>query len=149
MSEPESTLLFERKSPKLARRELRSFAGRLTEEVCGGRTFVCLLTGDAELQRLNNQFLGHNYPTDVLSFPTGEDSGPAGEMAISLERAKAQAEEFGHTLDEEVRVLMLHGALHLLGHDHETDGGRMRRIENQWRRKLELPSGLISRSRRA
>jgi probable rRNA maturation factor len=125
---------------------LKGFVARLTSELCGGRAFTCLLTGDAELERLNREFLGHAVPTDVLSFPSGEDAGPLGEIAISLDRAAAQAAEFGHTVEEEVRVLMLHGALHLLGHDHETDQGQMRRVESRWRRKLELPTGLIARA---
>jgi probable rRNA maturation factor len=68
-----------------------------------------------------------------------------GEIAISVDRAKEQAAEFGHTIDEEIRVLMLHGLLHLLGMDHERDRGRMRREETRWRKELDLPVGLIER----
>ncbi len=102
---------------------------------------TCLVSDDAELQRLNKQFRGKDYATDVLSFP--EDGG--GEIAISFDRATAQAAEMGHSVDEELRILMLHGVLHLNGLDHETDKGEMRRTEERWRKKLGLPAGLIKR----
>jgi probable rRNA maturation factor len=117
------------------------------------------LTDDRELRRLNREFRGKDCATDVLSFPTdgptpgellmGEPSMPAiGDIAISVQRAAEQARDHGHTVDHEVCILMLHGVLHLLGHDHERDGGRMRRIESKWRRKLGLSSGLIERAAR-
>jgi probable rRNA maturation factor len=146
MSEPETSLLIERSTPRLGRKALQAFADTLRRDLCAGRTFTCLLTGDRELRRLNKQFLGHNYATDVLSFPSGEPIGPLGDIAISLERAKAQAAEFGHRIEQEVRILLLHGVLHLLGHDHETDGGRMRELETRWRRAYGLPGGLIERA---
>ena len=81
----------------------------------------------------------------MLSFPSGSRIGPLGDLAISLDRAKQQAREHGHSVSSEVKILMLHGLLHLLGLDHERDRGTMRRIETQWRRKLELPAALIER----
>ncbi|MBI1791597.1 MAG: rRNA maturation RNase YbeY [Acidobacteria bacterium] len=132
---------------RLRRGALRAFARRLSDHVAGGRRFQCLLTGDRELRRLNRQFLGHDYPTDVLSFPDPSPDGFLGELAISVDRAGAQARQYGHTLLDEIRILMLHGVLHLLGMDHETDGGRMARAETRWRRKLDLPAGLIERVR--
>src|SRR5207253_1834332 len=110
------------------------FARTLQTDVTGGREFVCLVTGDRELRRLNREFLGKDYATDVLSFPSGRRDGALGEMAISIDRAREQASAFGHTVEDEIRVLMLHGALHLMGMDHETDGGRMARAETRWRR---------------
>ena len=98
------------------------------------------------LATLYGQFLGHNYATDVLSFPSGEPIGPLGDIAISLERAKAQAAEHRHRIEEEVRILLLHGVLHLLGHDHEGDEGEMRERESRCRQKYGLPSGLIERA---
>lgn len=126
---------------------LRSFLRRLRDEVAGGRSFTCLITRDADLQRLNRDFLGHDYPTDVLSFPSGARDGLMGEIAISVDRAAAQAAEHGHTLDEELRILMLHGLLHLTGMDHVGDRGRMRRAETRWRKAFDLPAGLIERTR--
>jgi probable rRNA maturation factor len=73
-------------------------------------------------------------------------SGLLGELAISLDRARAQAAEHGHSLDDELRILMLHGALHLAGFDHEHDHGEMARAESRWRKRLGLPNGLIQRT---
>jgi len=106
--------------------------------------FHVRLTGDAELRRLNATFRGTDCPTDVLSFPAG--GAGLGDIAISMGRARAQAARYGHSLEEEIRVLMLHGVLHLLGMDHETDGGRMRRAEMRWRRKLGLSLSLTERA---
>lgn len=125
---------------------IREFARLLYERVAGGRGFDCLLTGDEDLTRLNRDFLHHDYPTDVLSFPSGTKSGPLGELAISLERAAAQAREFGHSTVDEIRILLLHGLLHLIGMDHERDSGRMERVERRWRAEFDLPENLISRS---
>jgi probable rRNA maturation factor len=146
MSDPETSLLFERSTPRIGRTALRAFADTLRRDICAGRTFTCLLTGDKELRRLNKQFLGHHYATDVLSFPSGEPIGPLGDIAISLERAKAQAAEHGHKIEQEVRILMLHGVLHLMGLDHEADQGEMRQAESRWRQAYGLPGGLIERA---
>jgi len=70
---------------------------------------------------------------------------PLGDIAISLPRARAQAHEFRHSTEREIQILMLHGLLHLLGLDHETDRGRMARVEKRWRVRLGLPNGLIER----
>lgn len=145
MTEPTSCeLVFLRARGLTHRRELKDFALDLSRQVAGGRAFVCLLTDDRELTRLNREFLGKDYPTDVLSFPL-EDGQGLGEMAISVDRARLQAAQFGHSLAEEIRILMLHGLLHLTGMDHENDGGKMRRTERAWRKRLGLPAGLIER----
>jgi len=148
MSESGSTLLFERAPRRMHRRPLAALAARLTRELAGGRPFTCLVTRDGELQRLNRQFLGKDYPADVLSFPSPEPGSYLGDIAISVDRARDQAERYGHRLEQEVGILMLHGLLHLLGMDHETDRGQMRRREAVWRRKLNLPVGLLQRARR-
>jgi probable rRNA maturation factor len=140
----------------LRRAPIARFARTLKKEVGKGRPFDTLIAGDAELRRLNRDFRGKDYPTDVLSFPTeprpgyptGAGSGAfLGDIAISLGRARAQAREFGHAIEQEVQILMLHGVLHLVGHDHETDAGAMARAEKRWRAKLGLPNGLIERVR--
>src|ERR1039457_6352559 len=106
-----------------------------------------LLAGDATLRRLNRTFRGKDKATDVLSFPAApttfhfaESEGPglAGDLAISLETAARQAARFGHTLRDEVRVLLLHGVLHLAGFDHEADGGQMAVREAELRLGLGL-----------
>ncbi|MCC7236611.1 MAG: rRNA maturation RNase YbeY [Bryobacterales bacterium] len=157
MLEPASPVLFGRTPSRLRRRAVRLLAERVRTEVAGGRAFTCLLTGDREVKNLNRRFRGRNEPTDVLSFPAPclpeglASILPAqllGELAISCERARVQAREHGHSLEEEIGILILHGVLHLMGMDHETDRGRMRRAETRWRRKLELPEGLVERAAR-
>jgi probable rRNA maturation factor len=143
MSTPEgSTVTFR---GTRARAELRQFARTLQTDVAKGRSFDCLITRDAELRRLNREFRKKDYATDVLSFPAGPVGDYIGDLAISVERAREQAREFGHSTYDELRILMLHGVLHLLGYDHETDTGRMARTEKRWREKLGLPTGLIER----
>ena len=144
MSSDGSTVTFRRSSASVRPHAVASFANKLSAELAGGRPFDCLITGDAELRKLNRQFLNKDYATDVLSFPDSTDSR-LGDLAISLARARAQAREFGHSTETEVRVLMLHGVLHLMGMDHETDHGRMARAEQRWRKRLGLPNGLIER----
>jgi probable rRNA maturation factor len=107
-----------------------------------------LLAGDATLRQLNKNFRGKNKPTDVLSFPTPPEIAKqhAGDLAISLETATRQAKTYGHTLRDEVRILLLHGLLHLSGQDHETDNGEMAARESKLRRELLLPTTLIERA---
>lgn len=109
-----------------------------------------LLTSDVEIKRLNRTFRGKNKATDVLSFPAPEEAeGMAGDLAISLETAARQAEEHGHSLRDELRILMLHGLLHLDGEDHEADAGEMAARELELRAQLGLKSGLIERAQPA
>jgi probable rRNA maturation factor len=140
------SVLFRRPGDCGDRRSLEEFARRLQKELAGGRPFVCMITHDAELRRLNRDFLGKDHATDVLSFPASPGTGPIGELAISAARARAQARQYGHRVDDELRILMLHGALHLIGMDHERDRGRMRRAESRWRKHFGLPNTLIERS---
>jgi probable rRNA maturation factor len=99
-----------------------------------------LIAGDDRLQRLNDRYLGRNRPTDVLSFPDGDllPSGRVlqGEVVISLDAARRQAEELGHDELRELSELALHGVLHLVGYDHERDQGEMDDIELQLREEL-------------
>jgi probable rRNA maturation factor len=107
-----------------------------------------LLTTDAAIRRLNRQFRGKNKATDVLSFPANAP-GPmkiAGDLAISVNSARRQADERSHSLSTEIKVLMLHGLLHLAGYDHEKDKGEMAKREQKLRAKLRLPHGLIERT---
>ncbi|MGB8261797.1 MAG: rRNA maturation RNase YbeY [Terracidiphilus sp.] len=110
-----------------------------------------LLTTDAGIRRLNRRFRGKNKATDVLSFPAMAVPGlkgaeaPAGDLAISVDTARKQAKEQGHALGTELKVLILHGLLHLAGYDHETDSGKMARREQLLRGRLGLPQGLIER----
>ena len=107
-----------------------------------------LLTSSAEMKSLNRRFRGKDKPTDVLSFPAEANvqKQVAGEIAISAEIATRNARELGHSPAEEVKILVLHGVLHLRGYDHECDNGQMARREKQLRAKLHLPLGLIERA---
>lgn len=140
----QTTLLFHSTTPGLSRRLVRAFAKRLEAEVTG-RPFTCLITNDRELRRLNREFRKHDYATDVLSFRSRQTLGFLGDIAISIEHAKRQAADYGHPVSQEIAILMLHGVLHLLGLDHEKDGGQMALAENKWRAALGLPGGLIAR----
>ena len=154
MSSPEgSTVTFRRAPADLRPRAIERFARQLQAEVTKGRPFDCLITGDTELRRLNREYRNQDHATDVLSFPAALVAQavspvlrrPLGDIAISLPRARSQARSYGHTPEQELQILMLHGVLHLLGMDHETDRGRMARAEKRWRARLGLPNGLIER----
>lgn len=105
---------------------------------------------DSRMRRLNREFRGKDRPTDVLSFPASEDPArpgePLGDIVIAIGVARKQAAEAGHGIGAESRLLALHGLLHLMGYDHETDGGHMARIERRLRKKGGLASGLIERA---
>jgi probable rRNA maturation factor len=107
-----------------------------------------LVTSNEELRDLNRRFRKKDKPTDVLSFPSGID-GFEGDIAISVEIARKNGESLGHGLAMELKILILHGVLHLAGYDHETDDGKMARTEMRLREQLGLNQGLIERSTRA
>lgn len=129
------------------KKDLETFLAQSRRAVGLAGSVSVLLTGDAEIQRLNREFRGKNKPTDVLSFPAGENAGrAAGDLAISVETAEREAQRLGHALNLELKVLLLHGTLHLAGYDHESDSGEMARKEEALRRKLGLAQGLIART---
>jgi len=131
------------------RRGLEAFLAEATRLAQVRGSVSALLTGDTEVRRLNREFRGKDKATDVLSFPGGDGMGRvriAGDLAISVETAAREAQQRGHTLDLELRVLLLHGVLHLSGYDHETDSGEMARKEDLLRKKLGLSQGLIART---
>ena len=138
--------------PPLSRPSLTRFLRRAQALVGLSAPVSVLLSSDAELKRLNRTFRGKNKPTDVLSFPAEPIPGlptaqqPAGDLAISLETAARQAERFGHDLQGELKILILHGLLHLSGLDHEADAGEMAARELDLRTRLRLPSSLIDRT---
>jgi probable rRNA maturation factor len=131
----------------LAKAGLTRFLRRAREAVGLAGEVEVLLTSDAQIKSLNREFRGKNKPTDVLSFPAPDEIAAqhAGDLAISLDTAARQAERLGHSLGDEVRVLMLHGLLHLKGMDHEVDSGEMATRESELREKLKLPVTLIER----
>jgi len=133
--------------PGKDRAALRRFFNRLCRDLKIGAEVGVRLMDDEEIQRLNREFRQHDTPTDVLSFPALPGGAYLGDIAISRDTAARQARTQGHSLETEIKILLLHGVLHLLGHDHETDGGAMRRRERALRRSFGLPPGLIERTR--
>jgi probable rRNA maturation factor len=134
------------------RGKLEDFVGRARRalKLRADSFSICFVT-DAEMARWNSAYRGKNRPTDVLSFPTGEIPGRRkqrkpksppgtylGDIAIAPAVALRNSRKFGRTLDNELRILMLHGMLHLMGYDHETDAGQMDRREQRLRRALGL-----------
>lgn len=129
----------------VSRRGLERFLDRARRAVGVSGEVNVLLTGNAEMRRLNRNFRGKDRATDVLSFPAMA-KGASGELAICAPVAASNARLLGHSAGKEVRVLILHGLLHLAGYDHERDRGRMARKEAKLRRALRLPVGLIERA---
>jgi probable rRNA maturation factor len=119
----------------------------------GARGAVSIaLVSDGLMRRLNAEYRGENHATDVLSFRTAAPPQPThapavylGDLAIARGVADRQARRYGHSLGVELRILALHGLLHLLGYDHETDAGTMQRLEDRLRRRARLPTGLVAR----
>jgi probable rRNA maturation factor len=125
---------------------------RFVRRACGAvklkGTVNVLITHNSEMRSLNRRFRARDAVTDVLSFPAvpGLPGKLAGDLAISGDLAAENAKQLGHTLEEEIKILILHGALHLAGYDHETDNGKMARKEAQLRVGLRLPVALIART---
>ena len=140
------TLLNRQRRVKLSIPPLQDFLRRLQREVAAGSPVIVCLVSDAVMRRYQKRFRGLNQPTDVLSFPDGA-AGRAGDLLVSVETARLQARRLGHSVETEIRILLLHGLLHLLGFDHEAprDAARMARAERRWRKRLALPQGLMER----
>ncbi|MDR2151636.1 MAG: rRNA maturation RNase YbeY [Helicobacteraceae bacterium] len=110
------------------------------------RTIEFVLTDDQDMREINKTTRGADKPTDVLSFPIADfPFAPLGSIAISIDAAKRQARGFGHSAEQEIAVLFLHGILHLLGFDHETDNGEMSDKESALRKRFNLPLALTER----
>jgi probable rRNA maturation factor len=147
-------ILNRQRTVRLARRPLELFLGRVREELGLGEAAVTVcLVSDAEIARMNEEYRKKKGPTDVLSFPAVERRKPVrlrrgsrsmktgeylGDVAISPATARRYAKKTERTLPSELRVLILHGVLHLLGYDHETDRGEMTRVESRLRKRLGI-----------
>ena len=130
---------------RLNAKKWREFAERALQATGKDKRAVAIVfVADAAIKKLNRQFRGKNYATDVLSFPTEHErfekhlKTNLGEVVISLDRAAAQAKDNGLTFTNEVAQLILHGLLHLRGYDHETDDGEMNGLELKLRKKLGI-----------
>lgn len=143
MTRLETTLLNRQRKFPVDRTALVGFLDRLVQRVPADGTdawSVCLVS-DRRIRELNREFRARDQPTDVLSFPDDDDPDPdgsryLGDVVISVATAQRQAEEAGHSLEQELEVLALHGYLHLVGHDHETDDGAMMRLQRRLEREL-------------
>jgi probable rRNA maturation factor len=124
------------------------FVGRARRAVGLESAVDVFVTSDERMRKMNRQFRGKDRTTDVLSFPAGTVpwSKVAGEIAISRKIAVENGRAFGHGSLVELKILVLHGVLHLAGHNHESDDGEMARKEQELRRELRLPDGLIERA---
>ena len=143
-------IVAERKSKDVSASALSSFLRRARKAAGLAGEINVLITANQHMRRLNRQFRHKDKPTDVLSFPAYQadisQEKYAGDLAISIEIARQSARKLGHSLQDEIKILMLHGILHLAGYDHESDNGKMAKLEEGLRLKLGLPATLISRS---
>ena len=134
----------ERTSQEISQRELNLFTAKARRAIGLDGDLSVRITFARELQELNRRFRFKNESTDILSFPSLVGSG--GDIAIAREIAASNAKALGHSLTTELKILILHGLLHLAGFDHESDKGEMTARESQLRRELGLPFGLIERT---
>jgi len=142
-------VVFQKPVADLTELALARFVARARRAAGLKGTVDVLVTSSTEMRALNRRFRGKDKPTDVLSFPCARDDARrqfAGEIALSAEIAAKNACLLGHSPGQEVKILVLHGVLHLLGYDHERDRGQMARRERQLRLRLGLPTGLIDRT---
>ena len=143
-------IIFRKRIAGLSPTMLERFVLRARKAIHLRDTVNVLVTNSNELRSLNRQFRGADKPTDVLSFPApvaGQSAAKrlAGDVAISVDIARENAGRLGHSVADEVKILALHGILHLAGFDHEHDDGEMARAETRLRRQLKLETGLIER----
>ena len=129
-------LLNRQRRRRVSPARLRRVLGGAARALRVGGEVALVLAGDRMLHRLNRAYRGKDRPTDVLSFPGEGGEAGLGDVVISVETAKRNARSAGRTLARELDVLALHGFLHVLGYDHETDGGTMDRLERRLRKRL-------------
>lgn len=127
---------------------LARFAGQARRSAGLNGSVNVVVSDDRELRALNRRYRGKDRATDVLSFPSipSLDGHFAGDVVVSAETAARNARALGHPVAAELKVLILHGMLHLAGYDHERDNGRMARTEDRLRRRFRLPIALIART---
>jgi probable rRNA maturation factor len=139
MARPSSldvTLLNRQRSRPVRQARLRRVLRGAADALDVGGEVALVLTGDRAIRALNARYRGKDRPTDVLSFPGGASPGELGDIVISVQAAQRNARQLGRTLAQELDVLALHGFLHVLGYDHETDDGTMDRLERRLRKRL-------------
>ncbi len=139
-------IIFRKRVSGLTSAALANFVGRAGRALGLRGGVNVLVTSSQELRALNNLFRHKDKATDVLSFPPMVSDGFAGDIAISAQIASQNAKLLGHSAATEIKILALHGILHLAGYDHEGDQGEMERKEARLRKTFGLPVGLIERS---
>ena len=126
---------------KIDRVPLQAIADHLTD-----KDIELIITDNEGIRELNREHRGKNKATDVLSFPLEEMEGfPLGSIVISYDKVQEVARELEHSEEDELKLLFIHGLLHLLGYDHETDNGEMRAKERELMERFGLPKSLIER----
>lgn len=141
------TVVLGRPVQGLSERALAKFVTEACRAAGLKGTTTLLVTNSRRMRRLNTQFRGKEYPTDVLSFPSPSFvEGFSGDIAVSADIAAQNARLLGHSVAVEIKILTLHGILHLAGYDHESDNGEMAEKELHLRQKLGLPAALIERA---
>ena len=141
------TVVLSRRIPGLSERGLSNFVTSACRAAGLNGAPTVLVTNSGRMRQLNARFRGKDYATDVLSFPSPVFvEGFGGDIAVSADIAARNARVLGHSVPEEVKILVLHGVLHLAGYDHESDSGQMSEKELRLRRKLGLPAALIERA---
>jgi probable rRNA maturation factor len=141
------TIIMKQRVPGLGGPELTRFVAAACRATRLRGMVTIMLTDNREIRALNRRFKGMDRATDVLSFPAPIFvQGFAGDIVVSVEIATKNARLLGHSVSDEVRILVLHALLHLTGYDHENDHGGMARREQLLRKRLGLPTGLIERS---
>ena len=132
----EIVLLDRQRRRRVSRPRLRRVLRGAAEALSVSGEVALVLTGDRAVRTLNARYRGKDKPTDVLSFPGPGGEAGLGDIVISVDTAARNARSLGRTLPQELDVLALHGFLHVLGYDHETDDGTMDRLERRLRRRL-------------
>ena len=119
-------------------------------EVISSKDVELIIGDDEYIRNLNREHRDIDRATDVLSFPLNSEfeGMPLGSLVVSIDRVKDKASELGHSIDDELALLVIHGMLHLLGMDHEVDSGQMREAEKEWIEYFNLPESLIVRSQK-
>jgi probable rRNA maturation factor len=138
-------IILEHDTKGIHQRALTLFASKASRAVGIEGELSIRITSDSEMRELNRRFRKKDKPTDVISFPSDVPK-VAGDIAISADIAAENAKQLGHPVDTELKILILHGLLHLAGYDHESDEGEMLAQETRLRQRLNLPTGLIERT---
>jgi probable rRNA maturation factor len=145
----EVAVLNRQRRRRISRERIGAIVKQAAESLqASGREVTLVLGTDKLLKDLNSRFRNRPYATDVLAF-SANGGDALGDVVISVEAAARQARQRAHSLDKELAILAIHGLLHLLGHDHETDNGKMRRLEARLHRNLPRTKSGSGKKRRA